>query len=401
MGAINLLPKAAGRESNSIRAIRILTDEFEPDPILNFDGYGDSIVSMVRTSYAKFSIGIYGEWGTGKTTLMKLVEYKLNHPIENDTFAWDNIVGNSYDSIRLKSFLRDNYNINWIDNIPFVKDDEKTLIISDTSYTRRLLSKGTYEDIPQHLLSIKLNDNSSMAILSIDGEDIGEFMVKKQADKLYLKTVQTLTVWFNAWRYEREEQFALIALMKTIAYAMGDLPTYRKVKNVFLRGLEIIGKDVLRHFALQYAMTDKGVKEFEENLFPTVELLSMVDKDTIYFEGMKKIDEEMKKIARTNRRIVIFIDDLDRCEARKALEVFESTKVFLDIEGFIFIIGLSHDTLSKLLDLQYQPIGVKGEEYIRKIIQVYINLPKWKNQNVSELINIFSARIGEEYKDFC
>jgi KAP family P-loop domain len=90
---------------------------------------------------------------------------------------------------------------------------------------------------------------------------------------------------------------------------------------------------------------------------------------------------------------------LDRCEARKALEVFESTKVFLDIEGFIFIIGLSYDTLSKLLDLQYQPIGVKGEEYIRKIIQVYVNLPKWKNPNIKELINIFSAKIGEEYKD--
>jgi predicted KAP-like P-loop ATPase len=36
-----------------------------------------------------------------------------------------------------------------------------------------------------------------------------------------------LTVWFNAWRYEREDQFALVALMKTIAYAMGDLPRYQ------------------------------------------------------------------------------------------------------------------------------------------------------------------------------
>jgi hypothetical protein len=38
-----------------------------------------------------------------------------------------------------------------------------------------------------------------------------------------------------------------------------------------LRGLEIIGKDVLRHFALQYAMTDKGVKEFEAH---KIELLN-------------------------------------------------------------------------------------------------------------------------------
>jgi hypothetical protein len=27
-----------------------------------------------------------------------------------------------------------------------------------------------------------------------------------------------LTVWFNAWRYEREDQFAIVALLKTIAF---------------------------------------------------------------------------------------------------------------------------------------------------------------------------------------
>jgi len=33
---------------------------------------------MVRGSKPQFSIGIYGKWGTGKTTLMKMVEKKLN-----------------------------------------------------------------------------------------------------------------------------------------------------------------------------------------------------------------------------------------------------------------------------------------------------------------------------------
>ena len=132
-----------------------------------------------------------------------------------------------------------------------------------------------------------------------------------------------LPVWFNAWRYEREDQFALIALMKTLAYAMGGLPTYREVKKVLIRGLGTIGKDVLRSFALKYLMTEEGVEDFEKNLLPKMDLLSKVDKDTIYFEGMKKIEDEMKKISRTNR-IVVFIDDLDRCSPKKALEVFEN-----------------------------------------------------------------------------
>ena len=77
-----------------------------------------------------------------------------------------------------------------------------------------------------------------------------------------------LTVWFNAWRQKREDQFALVALMKTIAYAMGDLPRYQEIKKVLLRGIGIIGKDVLRNLALRYAMTEKGLKDLEEKLLP-------------------------------------------------------------------------------------------------------------------------------------
>ena len=40
----------------------------------------------------------------------------------------------------------------------------------------------------------------------------------------------------------------------------------------------------------------------------------------------------MEKIVRTtNKRILVFIDDLDRCSPKTTLEVFESIKAFLDI----------------------------------------------------------------------
>ena len=109
---------------------------------------------------------------------------------------------------------------------------------------------------------------------------------------LHLRENEILTVWFDAWRYEREEQFALIAFMKTIAYTMADIPYYRDVKKILLRGIGIIGKDVLRHFATQYAMTPEGWNELERKLPPKMDLLSTVDKDTIYFEGLQKIKEE-------------------------------------------------------------------------------------------------------------
>ena len=69
-------------------------------------------------------------------------------------------------------------------------------------------------------------------------------------------------------------------------------------------------------------------------------------------------------------RVVVFIDDLDRCSPKKALEVLESIKVFLDIEGFVYIIGMSRDTIDRLITHAYKETGIEGKEYIKKIIQI-------------------------------
>jgi ABC-type phosphonate transport system ATPase subunit len=55
----------------------IITDDVTYHPVLDFDLYSDTVVYIIANSYPKFSLGIYGEWGTGKTTLMKSVENKL------------------------------------------------------------------------------------------------------------------------------------------------------------------------------------------------------------------------------------------------------------------------------------------------------------------------------------
>ncbi|MGA9151967.1 MAG: P-loop NTPase fold protein [Candidatus Nitrosopolaris sp.] len=67
----------------------ILTDDIEPKPInpnnqFNFGDYCKAIVSIINGTSEKCSIGIYGKWGTGKTTLMKLVEANLKPQI----FCW-------------------------------------------------------------------------------------------------------------------------------------------------------------------------------------------------------------------------------------------------------------------------------------------------------------------------
>lgn len=55
----------------------IITDNFSNRPILDFGSYSDAIVKMIKKSYPNFTNSIFGEWGTGKTTLMKSIESNI------------------------------------------------------------------------------------------------------------------------------------------------------------------------------------------------------------------------------------------------------------------------------------------------------------------------------------
>ena len=45
---------------------------------LGFQDYADALVNIIVDSGSPFTIGILGEWGVGKTSLMKTMREKLN-----------------------------------------------------------------------------------------------------------------------------------------------------------------------------------------------------------------------------------------------------------------------------------------------------------------------------------
>jgi DNA replication protein DnaC len=263
----------------------ILIDDVEAAPTLDFISLARTISGIVRNSNPHFTIGIYGEWGTGKTTLMKAIE-------------------------------------------------------------RNLTEEGV-QDKDQKILSI----------------------------------------WFNAWKYEREENLATLSLMKTVAYALESHEKFGSVSELIFKGLTIFGKDLVQEISAKI-VSQKGTG-LEEVLDQKMRYVHQLYRDSVYFDGLEKIRNEMKRIRKENGneyRVVIFIDDLDRCSPVKALEVLESMKLFLDIEGFVFIIGLSYKTVTKLISHAYKTTGVKGEDYIKKIIQIPIKIPTWTSQNIVDLI---------------
>jgi predicted KAP-like P-loop ATPase len=274
----------------------ILIDEMNfsrEEPVHNLDSYSEAIVKIIKQSEPKFTIGIYGEWGNGKTTLMK----RIQHSLENN------------------------------------------------------------------------------------------------------ETSDITTVWFSAWRYEREEYHGITALLKSIAIELDRTGHYKELRPLLKRSAITLGKDVLRQVTSQF-ITDHGIEAFEKILLPKLENLPDIDKDTIYFDGLRNISEKFKEIRNKHpeKRIVIFVDDLDRCSPKKALELFESIKAFLDIEGFIYVIGLSHETVSKIITQEYNIHGISGDDYIKKIIQIPIHTPNWISDDIKDLVKFLISKLNHEYR---
>jgi formylglycine-generating enzyme required for sulfatase activity len=74
------------------------------------------------------------------------------------------------------------------------------------------------------------------------------------------------------------------------------------------------------------------------------------------------------------RRLVVFVDDLDRCVPERAIQVLEAIKLFLDVRGCVFVLGLDDEAVEAAVRTRYRG-EVKAREYLEKIVQLPFILP--------------------------
>ncbi|TSA11332.1 MAG: hypothetical protein D4R73_04040 [Deltaproteobacteria bacterium] len=103
---------------------------------------------------------------------------------------------------------------------------------------------------------------------------------------------------------------------------------------------------------------------------------------SIYYDALAELKSAIDE---KSFRLAVFIDDLDRCLPEKAVELFEAMKLFFDIEGCIFIVGVAKDIVKKGISYRYRFLeskekepegaGISPEDYLDKMIQLPLELP--------------------------
>jgi hypothetical protein len=285
-----------------IERIKLLNDqpiggnENERNDGLGFSTYSDIIASTIKGTPGPFTIGIFGEWGTGKTSLLKLIKDK---------------------------FYND-YNV--------------------------------------------------------------------------------LPVWFNAWMYEKEEH-PLLPLISTIIKEI-------KANNNFWDKIEdkrTLFLNALRAVAYGFSSKSKlkipGFAEIEASFVAK----NMIDRESdlsfdplldkaIYYNSF----EQLSAIRISgSKKIVIFIDDLDRCFPDKAIKLLESIKLVLFQKGFIFVLGVARQVIEGYLRYRYKAeYGLEefeGQKYLDKIVQLSFPIPPHK-QRIEDFSSVLLNQLEDKDK---
>ena len=88
------------------------------------------------------------------------------------------------------------------------------------------------------------------------------------------------------------------------------------------------------------------------------------------------------KLAERERKILFIIDDVDRLTPEEVKTLFQLIKINLDLPNLIYLIAMDFKTVSEMISEK----GIDGAEYIEKIIQIPIILPKADDAKLSKFL---------------
>jgi len=221
---------------------------------------------------------------------------------------------------------------------------------------------------------------------------------------------QITVVWFEAWRYQHEPN-PIVALLQEIRT---QLTWLTKVANKMGKGRETAVEailsssedlmdsagDVALSISSGLAATgvDLSVGEALAALGLGTVIKSVAPLPSKYREASDKwdrehyatqlpthvireaLDQAIKQLIGKDQRLVILVDDLDRCESEAAYRLLEGIKIYLNIPSCVFVLGMDQ----KLIELAVrkhteakneEEKDVLAREYVEKIVRNVTHIP--------------------------
>ena len=189
---------------------------------------------------------------------------------------------------------------------------------------------------------------------------------------------------FQCWLYRSEDALAVGFFRELHAGLNSVLPGHEKAKTALQKiGARVAGSGPLLGAAVGIVGGSIGEQVTTQG-FQVIENLIKTDESDEALQ--RRIIEALEK---SNRRLLIVIDDIDRLTPEEALVIFRLIKSVGRLPNVIYLLAYDRIVIEKVVEERYPSEGV---HYLEKIVQVGFDLLE---PNQSKLIEMFKSQIKE------
>ncbi len=309
----------------------IVNDQATDKDALDFMPYVETLADIIQTGNTPLTIGVFGTWGSGKTSLMKMVKNKL--PAD--------------------------FTVAWFDAWKYDKEETlwRAFILSVLTAIRSRIKEGQPTEDLDYLETMlyRAIEIEKAGGVTIDLAKLGGAVAKG-----------------------------------SVQLALSFIPG-GAVLSEFVKKVQELGAEALTNEATDAIQRERTKIQIEQVRF----LEQFQNKFRILVE---------QHISNNNGRLVVFVDDLDRCLPEKAIEVLEAIKLFLDAESCIFVLGLDQEVIARGIEMKYKELGarqdgdtsqqkftIEGVRYLEKIIQLPFIIPPVEPTDMGDFVHGLSA----------
>ncbi|MCL4740969.1 MAG: hypothetical protein KJZ54_02085 [Phycisphaerales bacterium] len=280
--------------------------------LLGFQHLVGVVTAIVRNeSLLPATIGVYGDWGSGKTSLLRMVEAELGRT-------------------------------------------DEVLVLTFNGW----LFEG-YEDAKAALMGSILDALAADKTITVKGKELAARLIKR-------------VNWFRV---------GALAVKAGLAYATGD-PT-------------VLGVPLDTGAANAAVEAAKAAKEIKSE---DVEQFIREDTGHERRQSILQFRTDFEKLlAETKRkRLVVIIDDLDRCMPSTIIETLEAIKLFLFVPHTAFIIGADERLVRYAVRRRFPELPGEradvGRDYLEKLVQFPVRVPPLGRNELETYIGLLFAR---------
>lgn len=251
-------------------------------------------------------------------------------------------------------------------------------IPDDEPFKNDRLDRGI---IAQNLTKIIDSIDESL-VLSIDSAwGTGKTTFIKMWEKFLELEGEYKTVYFNAWEND-DAGDPLLAIMSQIEDAFQSEGKTSKFEKVREQGKILLKKALPTALKIAtHGLLDlKGINLGEFNEGQMTDLAEKIGEVEFKLFKQEKIAKEKFQISlkeyqkEQNKKIVIFIDELDRCRPSFAIETLERIKHIFNINGYVFVLSLDRKQLSNSIATMYGH-NMDSVGYLRRFFDIEYLLP--------------------------